>query len=241
MKKVSKQAETLDSVDGKIDQAEAHSTQTETPATPLSGEEKALLKTHEVTIKAGLQTFHDVGMAFAEIRDRGLYREHGTFDDYCREVWKVSRSKAYRYMKGAKCVDNLKCRHGATNEPLAIPKTEKQARKLATLKPEAQVEVAKAVAKKTCEPTTKDFDTEIEALEEPRVKAYDIRTEAAKPTPLKLDTDLVPMSKIAETIKAIYYIYENPNKRQEGLNMFGKLQRWVAAWEQWEAKHGRVV
>lgn len=218
----------------------AHSTQTQTPTTPLSAEEKALLKTHEVTIKAGLQTFHDVGMAFAEIRDRGLYREHGTFDDYCHKVWKVSRSKAYRYMAAAKCVDNLKCRHVATNEPLAIPATEKQARKMAKLKPEAQVEVAKAVAKKTSAPSAKDFDAEIEAWEEPRVKAYDIRTEEAKPTPPKPDADLVPMSKIAETIKAIYNIYENPNKKQEGLNMFGKLQRWVAAWEQWEAKHGRV-
>ena len=97
------------------------------------------------------------------------------------------------------------------------------------------------MAKKTSEPTAKDFNAEAEAWEEPRVKAYDIRAEEAKPLPPKPDVDLVPMSKIAETIKAIYYIYENPHKKQEGLNMFGKLQRWVAAWEAWEAKQGRVV
>jgi hypothetical protein len=69
------------------------------PSETLSADEREVLAEHEGTIKQGLQTFQDVGMAFAQIRDLGLYREHGTFDDYCRDVWKVCRSKAYRELE----------------------------------------------------------------------------------------------------------------------------------------------
>src|SRR5580700_4804296 len=65
-------------------QAEAKGIQNEAASnTQLTLQEKQLLEKHEATIATGLQTFHNVGMAFAEIRDCGLYREHGTFHDYC--------------------------------------------------------------------------------------------------------------------------------------------------------------
>ena len=217
----------------------------------MNADEKALLKKHETTIKSGLQTFHNVGMAFAEIRDRGLYREHGTFDNYCQKVWNVSRSKAYRYMAAAECVENLVCSHVATNEPIAIPTTEKHARKLAKLKKDEQVEVAKKVAKKTTKPTAKDFDEEVDKLrddeEKPRVKVYDISEESAEEEPVvitavpKVDKTLVPMAQIANKIKDIYNIYCNSGKKQDGLNMFGELQRWVASWVKWEAEQKEVV
>ena len=147
---------------------------------PLDEDERELLHQHEATIKKGLQTFHDVGMAFADIRDRGLYREHGTFDEYCQEVWKISRSKAYRYMAASKCVEQLKSCQVATGEKLAIPQNEAQGRAIASLPTDKQLEISRKVAKKTSEPKAKDFveaAAEVED-EKPRVRSYTAELEA---------------------------------------------------------------
>lgn len=216
---------TLDYLAGdEVAKAEAKSIQdTEAPATLLTTEEKALLKKHEGTIKAGLKTFHDVGMAFAEIRDKGLYREYGTFDDYCHEVWKFSRSKAYRYMAAAKCVENLECSRSATNEPLAIPATETQARKIAKMKSEEQVEVAKNVARKTSTPTAKDFDDEIDNMRRGGVVAGKVEEE-----PIVLaafgNNDSVSFVELYEIALEAYNIHSNSNKRKELEKLLYKLK-----------------
>lgn len=56
----------------------------------------------ESVIERGLGTFVEVGQALLEIRDSRLYREsHGTFEDYCRERWGMSRSYAHRQIDAA--------------------------------------------------------------------------------------------------------------------------------------------
>ncbi len=52
----------------------------------LSTDEQTQLTTHETTINAGLQTFHEVGNALLAIREARLYRQDfATFEDYCRQ------------------------------------------------------------------------------------------------------------------------------------------------------------
>lgn len=90
----------------------------------------------EATIAQGLQTFVDVGNALLEIRDSRLYRTtHGTFEDYCRERWGMSRSYAHRTIEAAQVATNLL--------PIGnvIPATESQARPLAALPADLQREV----------------------------------------------------------------------------------------------------
>lgn len=89
----------------------------------------------EVTIDKGLRTFVDVGNALLEIRDNRLYRaQFGTFEDYCKERWGMSRFYAHRMIEAAAVADNLL--------PIGnIPATESQARPLTTLEPEQQREV----------------------------------------------------------------------------------------------------
>lgn len=92
----------------------------------------------ESTIDRGLTTFVEVGAALAEIRERRLYREtHGTFEDYCRERWQMSRSYAHRIIESAQVVANVQ------TLPIGntAPATESQARPLAKLEPEQQREV----------------------------------------------------------------------------------------------------
>lgn len=56
----------------------------------------------EAIIDRGLATFIEVGEALLHIRDHTLYREaHRTFEDYCQERWRLSRSRAYQLMDAA--------------------------------------------------------------------------------------------------------------------------------------------
>jgi hypothetical protein len=63
------------------------------------------LRELEDVIDRGLSTFVEVGEALLEIRDGRLYRStHATFEDYCRDRWRMGRSHAYRLMEGAEVV-----------------------------------------------------------------------------------------------------------------------------------------
>ena len=48
------------------------------------------------------------GNALAKIRDARLYRDtHGTFEDYCREKWDISKPYATQFIQAAKVTENL--------------------------------------------------------------------------------------------------------------------------------------
>lgn len=95
----------------------------------------------EVAIERGLSTFHSVGSALAEIRDRRLYRAtHGAFEAYCQERWGMQRNYANKVIAAAEVIGNL-----GTIVPI-LPITESQARPLTKLSPESQRKAwAKAV------------------------------------------------------------------------------------------------
>jgi hypothetical protein len=99
----------------------------------LSAMERTQLDTYESTIKAGLQTFYEVGNALLAIRDGRLYRrDFATFEDYCRGRWGMGASRARQLIGAAGVVANLE---GVTNVTLS---NESQARALASLAPESQ-------------------------------------------------------------------------------------------------------
>lgn len=99
------------------------------PATgPLTAEEHAKLDAYESVIDRGLRTFVAVGEALAAIREQRLYREWGTFEQYCARRFALRRRHAYRLIQAAKIVQNLRmCPIGH------IPANEAQARPLARL------------------------------------------------------------------------------------------------------------
>jgi hypothetical protein len=103
---------------------------------PLSLAETQTLEHYEAIITQGFKTFVEVGQALTAIRDQRLYRQsHGTFEDYLRHRWDLSRPYAYQLMDASEVVKNL----SATAD--ILPVTETQARPLASLPPEQQPEV----------------------------------------------------------------------------------------------------
>ncbi len=100
----------------------------------LTQVENKRLKGLEAVIERGLNTFTEVGAALSEIRDTRLYREtHKTFEEYCQERWRMSKTYATRLVQSAEVVANL------VPMGTVLPETERQARPLAALKdPEQQ-------------------------------------------------------------------------------------------------------
>jgi hypothetical protein len=89
-----------------------------------------------VTPAQGIKTFVEVGQALLAIRDQHLYRQsYETFEEYLRQRWEMSRPHAYRMIDAAQVVDAV--------SPIGdiVPVNEAQARPLASLPPEQQVEV----------------------------------------------------------------------------------------------------
>jgi len=126
---------------------------------PITMQESCRLVELEAVVKAGLQTFVEVGEALLEIRDSRLYRiEHDTFEAYCGKKWKMSRIQAHRLI-GASEVSKML--------PIGNkPTTESQARPLSKLPADKQPEAwAKAVdAADGKQPTAKQVEAAVVEL-----------------------------------------------------------------------------
>ena len=102
--------------------------------------EKSNLFELEQTIQKHLSAFYEVGFALMQIRDNRYYREtHGTFEEYCKEKWKMSKPYATQMIQAAKVRENL------VAIATVLPKTESQARSLTYLSPEEQRKTWKEV------------------------------------------------------------------------------------------------
>lgn len=103
----------------------------------LTAPEKTRLAELEEVIKDGLMTFIDVGASLLEIRNSRLYRhEYGSFEEYCRAKWGMTKTSANRLIQAHDVVMNM--------TPIGvIPETESQVRPLTKLPPEAQQEAWK--------------------------------------------------------------------------------------------------
>ena len=89
----------------------------------------------DVQLRSGsFRTFWQVGEALAEVRDGKLYKEtHGTFEDYCRERWGMSDSRARQLIGAAETVQNLE-----TVTIVTVPTSEGVTRVLRPLPPDQQ-------------------------------------------------------------------------------------------------------
>lgn len=144
-------------------------------------DERSRLFQLEETIRQGLNTFVDVGNALLEIRDKRLYRqEYSTFEEYCREQWSFTKQRAYQLMDAATVVDTIQ----KSTIVDFFPKTETQARPLASLEPEEQVEAWKRVITSTPEGKITAAIVLKAAKEVEREKRADRRQDRIESTPV---------------------------------------------------------
>lgn len=142
-------------------------------------DERSRLFQLEETIRQGLNTFVDVGNALLEIRDKRLYRqEYSTFEDYCNKQWNMARRTAYQLIDAAEVVENVR------NCAQILPTNESQARPLASLEPEEQVEAWKRVITSTPEGKITAAIVLKAAKEVEREKRADRRQDRIESTPV---------------------------------------------------------
>jgi hypothetical protein len=101
--------------------------------------DKTALERLEGVIKTNIGAFYEVGRALMEIRDKELYKlkytgAYQTFEQYCKEVWDMSRPRAYQLIDAAEVKNNLST---IVDIP---PATESQTRPLSKLEPDQQRE-----------------------------------------------------------------------------------------------------
>jgi hypothetical protein len=76
--------------------------------TTLTAAEQEELTQLEAVVKGEWASLLKVGAALKEIRDKRLYRDRfATFNEYCREVWEMSRTHADRQIGAAHVADVL--------------------------------------------------------------------------------------------------------------------------------------
>lgn len=92
----------------------------------------------EVAIQKG---FAEAGQAFKEIRDNRLYKDkYRRFEDYCKEVHQLGRHAVNKLIAASNVIENL-VTNGHQNR---LPTSERVARELTSLPPDAQSTVWQA-------------------------------------------------------------------------------------------------
>lgn len=100
---------------------------------PLDENERLELRNLEVQIEQNLKGFYTVGKSLKEIREKRLYREWDTFQDYCIHRWGIGRSYADRQITAAGVIEHI------ISENYPPPQNECQVRPLTRLPKEEQL------------------------------------------------------------------------------------------------------
>lgn len=127
---------------------------------PITLTESSRFVALEKTIAKGQQTFVEVGIALAEIRDSKLYRaDYGTFEEYCKDKWGWSKQHAYNLIQCAPIVES--------NPQIT---SLNQARAIAKAPAESRAAILEAVAS-TGPVTAKSIEAEIVAQAPPSLES----------------------------------------------------------------------
>lgn len=116
-----------------LDASAQQTAESRTSAANLSDFERSELSRLEAKIDDG---FRAIGEALAHIKAKGLYREYGTWDDYCETRWNRTRRWATYYINAAQAY--LVITENANNCSQGLPTSESVLRSIATL-PDEQI------------------------------------------------------------------------------------------------------
>lgn len=131
----------------------------------------------EAVIEHGLGTFLEVGQALLNIRDQELYKEYGTFENYCRERWNISRYHAYHLMYAVEVTENL------LSSGQQAPLSERETRPLQSLSPVQQREAWQLAVESAAngKVTSRHVEAAVKAIRREEIKIQ--RESMADPVP----------------------------------------------------------
>lgn len=216
----------------------AISDQTANQDETLNAKEQKLLAECETDINKNMQGAFVLGWRFEQIKEQKLYRtNYSTFANYCSKRWDFSKTHANRLIQAYLCENHLK---SIKDVEVYVPTKEAQVRHIADLGPEQQVEVAHAVFEAVGDGSASagDFGEAREMLfpkPKPVVKETNPTVKVVADS-VKIDPILVSFTEIKKKLQNLYNIFTNSAKKQDGLNLIGKIQKDLELWADWEAK-----
>ena len=210
----------------------------------LTDQERELLVECESDIEQNLQGAFVFGYRLNQISEQKLHRAtYKTFEAYCRKRWDFSKSHANRLIQAYLCQKHL---NGIKDVEVYVPTKESQVRYIADLKPEQQVEVAKAVYEEVGDKKASagDFGEAREKLypkpkpvpKAPKAAQEDTNNDEVKVAPVKFDPNLVSLLDLTNLAKLAYNTYSNPEKSKELEKTLWKIKEGLKEWADWEAK-----
>lgn len=106
---------------------------TQINTTKLTNTERHALHKCELTIEKGKNAFVEVGQALLQIRDDRLYREVGSFEDYCQMKWGFNRARGRQLIEHALTVTETReaLKSDSEMDTMVSTMPERQTRELA--------------------------------------------------------------------------------------------------------------
>jgi hypothetical protein len=175
---------------------------------PITLDESKRLIELEKVIEAGQQTFIEVGIALAEIRDSRLYKcDFKTFEDYCVHKWGWTKQHCYRL---------IECAPIAKSNPQVT--SINQARELAKVPKEKRETVIKTAVAKSKTAGRKLTAKDIKAVASPEPEPITTTVEDVKVH--------CPRAKTKRELEG-WYVKATKEKRAQFLNLiltFGEVE-----------------
>lgn len=203
----------------------------------LNAKEQKLLAECETDINKNMQGAFVLGWRLEQIKEQKLYRtNYSTFANYCSKRWDFSKTHANRLIQAYLCENHLK---SVKDVEVYVPTKEAQVRHIADLEPEQQVVVAHAVFEAVGDGSASagDFGEAREKLfPKPKPVVKETKPKAEAVVPVQIDPILVSFTEIKKKLQNLYNIFTNSAKKQDGLNLIGKIQKDLELWADWEAK-----
>lgn len=194
---------------------------------PLDSAERERRTELEAVIEHGLRSFDETGRALREMRDSRLYKDtHDTFESYCAERWRISRSQAYRLIDAAAVVE-LVSPTGDT------PANEAVARELVALQgspDELRETWRRAVAEHGSHPTAAQVRATIRGI-----SVVDDEPVAGEPAEPRRTPEQDPRFEMVEDAVAILQMLPAPEdfvfpEDPGDVEAFDEAIRWLADW-----------
>ena len=182
--------------------------------------EKTELSRLEKVVGEGLANFIAVGNALSKIRDQKLYRAtHGTFEEYCRQRFSISKTHGNRLIAAAEVSRNL--------APVGVISNERQARVLGSLPPEVQRHIwDRATEEVGGEPTAPQLKTVLaNAVKEAEAKAQQV-IQARPAAPQKTLADRkAKIAVLLEHIRREHAVFREAHQGDELLQPYRQWMR----------------
>jgi hypothetical protein len=164
----------------------------------------------ERVVTAGLQSWIEVGEALIEIRDSRLYRiEAKTFEEYCRNKFRLEKSRVHQLMSGSKIVASLDLENSTKVEV-----TERAVREIAKLAPERRAEVFAAATGSAAGhvPTAREIKQVVEMEEDAASNKAPFPIETIKHSPESLKS-LEEARSDSQNLSNLKWTWKKTNKQ----------------------------